>query len=60
MTAGAIVTEPFVNYGLFAPKERSQRVAELFAKVGLRPDQMDRYRTNLPATSVNILELLGL
>jgi oligopeptide/dipeptide ABC transporter ATP-binding protein len=43
MTAGAIVAEPFVNYGLFAPKERSERVAQLFARVGLRPDQMDRY-----------------
>ncbi|HET6607405.1 MAG TPA: oligopeptide/dipeptide ABC transporter ATP-binding protein [Rhodopila sp.] len=43
MKAGAIVAEPFVNYGLLKPAERSERVAELFAKVGLRPDQMDRY-----------------
>ncbi|HET6607661.1 MAG TPA: oligopeptide/dipeptide ABC transporter ATP-binding protein, partial [Rhodopila sp.] len=43
MKAGAIVAEPFINYGLLKPAERSERVAELFAKVGLRPDQMDRY-----------------
>jgi peptide/nickel transport system ATP-binding protein/oligopeptide transport system ATP-binding protein len=43
MTAGAIVTEPFVNYRLLAPRERAARVADLFARVGLRPDQMDRY-----------------
>jgi peptide/nickel transport system ATP-binding protein/oligopeptide transport system ATP-binding protein len=43
MKAGAIVAEPFVNYRLFAPRERAERVADLFARVGLRPDQMDRY-----------------
>jgi oligopeptide/dipeptide ABC transporter ATP-binding protein len=43
MTAGAIVAEPFVNYRLLDPKERVARVTELFARVGLRPDQMGRY-----------------
>jgi oligopeptide/dipeptide ABC transporter ATP-binding protein len=43
MTAKAIVTEPFVNYRLHAPRERAEWVAELFARVGLRPDQMDRF-----------------
>ncbi len=43
MTAAAIVTEPFRNYGLHSIRDRQERVAALFAKVGLRPDQMSRY-----------------
>jgi oligopeptide/dipeptide ABC transporter ATP-binding protein len=43
MKAGAIVGEPFVNYSLFTPRERTERVADLFARVGLRRDQMDRF-----------------
>jgi peptide/nickel transport system ATP-binding protein/oligopeptide transport system ATP-binding protein len=43
MTAGAIVGEPFINYRLLAARERAERVAELFARVGLRRDQLDRY-----------------
>ena len=43
MTAAAIVTEPFRNYRLHSRRERQERVAALFAKVGLRPDQMERY-----------------
>jgi oligopeptide/dipeptide ABC transporter ATP-binding protein len=42
-TAGAIVAEPFVNYGLFSTKERKERVAALFERVGLRRDHMVRY-----------------
>jgi oligopeptide/dipeptide ABC transporter ATP-binding protein len=57
MTAGAIVAEPFVNYGLFAPKERSERMAELFAKVGLRPDQMDRYPHELSGGQSQYLDI---
>ncbi|HTZ76526.1 MAG TPA: ABC transporter ATP-binding protein [Stellaceae bacterium] len=43
MTAAAIVNEPFVNYRLFSRRERAERVAALFARVGLRPDHMRRY-----------------
>ncbi len=43
MTAEAIVTEPFRNYGLYSKRERAERVASLFAKVGLRADQMQRF-----------------
>jgi peptide/nickel transport system ATP-binding protein/oligopeptide transport system ATP-binding protein len=43
MTAEAIVGEPFVNYRLHSARERTERVAALFARVGLRPDQMSRY-----------------
>jgi peptide/nickel transport system ATP-binding protein/oligopeptide transport system ATP-binding protein len=43
MTAGAIVAEPYVNYGLGSAGERRSRVAALFQRVGLRPDQMSLY-----------------
>ena len=43
MTAGEIVGEPMHNYGLAGPKERRERVAELFQRVGLRPDAMVKY-----------------
>jgi peptide/nickel transport system ATP-binding protein/oligopeptide transport system ATP-binding protein len=43
MTAGAIVGEPLVVHGIATGKEKRERVAELFRRVGLRPDQMDRY-----------------
>jgi oligopeptide/dipeptide ABC transporter ATP-binding protein len=43
MTAAAIVGEPFRNYNLHSVAERKDRVAALFAKVGLRPDQLERY-----------------
>ena len=43
MTAATIVSEPFVNYRLHSRRERAERVAALFARVGLRPDQMARY-----------------
>ena len=43
MTAAAIVGEPFRNYRLHSVRERQERVAALFAKVGLRPDQLQRY-----------------
>jgi peptide/nickel transport system ATP-binding protein/oligopeptide transport system ATP-binding protein len=39
MTAGAIVAEPLVNFGL----KSEARVAELFRRVGLAPEQMRRY-----------------
>ncbi|MDN2566516.1 ATP-binding cassette domain-containing protein [Aquibium sp. A9E412] len=38
--AGDIVTEPLVVHGIGDAAERRRRVAELFERVGLRPDQM--------------------
>ena len=43
MTAGDIVGEPLSVHGLAAGKEKQERVAKLFAQVGLRPDQMKNY-----------------
>jgi peptide/nickel transport system ATP-binding protein/oligopeptide transport system ATP-binding protein len=41
--AGAIVGEPLANYGLAEGRAREARVAALFERVGLRPEQMRRY-----------------
>jgi oligopeptide transport system ATP-binding protein len=43
MSAGAIVGEPLSNFGIVTGPEKEQRVAELFAHVGLRPEAMRRY-----------------
>ena len=43
MTAGNIVLEPLRNYAIGTPAERVERVAQLFARVGLRRDQMRQY-----------------
>jgi len=43
MSAGEIVGEPLSNYGIADGTQRSDRVAKLFARVGLRPDQMRKY-----------------
>ena len=43
MTAGGIVSEPLKIHGLASGSELRRRVAEVFEKVGLRPDQMERY-----------------
>jgi len=43
MTAGEIVGEPFVNYGIGNRTEQRDRVEALFRRTGLRPDQMARY-----------------
>lgn len=43
MKAGSIVGEPLVIHGLGTRAERRRRVAELFERVGLRPEQMERY-----------------
>ena len=42
LTAGAIVAEPLLNFGL-ASGHAAHAVAQLFAKVGLRADQMRWY-----------------
>ena len=41
--AGEIVGEPLANYGLAEGRARAARVAALFERVGLRPEQMRRY-----------------
>jgi peptide/nickel transport system ATP-binding protein len=41
--AGEIVGEPLANYGLAHGRAREQRVAELFERVGLRPEHMRKY-----------------
>ena len=43
MNAGQIVGEPLHNYNMASGEERTERVAGLFARVGLRPDQMRKY-----------------
>jgi oligopeptide/dipeptide ABC transporter ATP-binding protein len=43
MTAARIVGEPLVIHGIGSRSERNERIAELFRRVGLRPDQMKRY-----------------
>ena len=43
MPAGAIVGEPLDNFGVARGEERDERVAQLFERVGLRPDAMRKY-----------------
>jgi peptide/nickel transport system ATP-binding protein/oligopeptide transport system ATP-binding protein len=43
LSAGAIVGEPLTNYGLAHGQAAEDRVAALFKRVGLRPEQMRRY-----------------
>ena len=43
MTAGDIVGEPLSVHGLASGRKQQERVAELFAQVGLRADQMKNY-----------------
>jgi oligopeptide transport system ATP-binding protein len=43
MSAGQIVAEPLVNYGIASGKALDDKVAALFDKVGLRREQMARY-----------------
>jgi peptide/nickel transport system ATP-binding protein len=43
LTAGAIVAEPLRNFGVSTAAERAERVAWLFAKVGLRPEAVGKY-----------------
>lgn len=42
-TAGRIVTAPLRTHGIGSSKQQRDRVAELFAKVGLRPEQQDAF-----------------
>jgi oligopeptide/dipeptide ABC transporter ATP-binding protein len=43
MAAGDIVAEPLRNFGVGERAEVRERVAEVFAKVGLRREQMERF-----------------
>jgi oligopeptide/dipeptide ABC transporter ATP-binding protein len=43
LSAGAIVAEPLINYGVATGDDLKARVAALFQKVGLREDQMARF-----------------
>jgi peptide/nickel transport system ATP-binding protein/oligopeptide transport system ATP-binding protein len=43
MTAAQIVSEPLEVHGIGSGREREERVAQLFARVGLRPDQMRNF-----------------
>jgi len=43
LSAGAIVSEPLTNFGLASGAELEQRVAQLFERVGLRPEAMAKY-----------------
>jgi oligopeptide/dipeptide ABC transporter ATP-binding protein len=43
MTAGEIVGEPLGNYGIASGADATDRIERLFARVGLRPDQMRKY-----------------
>jgi peptide/nickel transport system ATP-binding protein/oligopeptide transport system ATP-binding protein len=43
MTAGDIVQEPLINFAIGSRAEQQERVAALFARVGLRADQRGNY-----------------
>ncbi|MBS0549639.1 MAG: ABC transporter ATP-binding protein [Proteobacteria bacterium] len=43
LPAGTIVGEPLENFGIAQGRERDERVAQLFQRVGLRPDAMRKY-----------------
>lgn len=43
MRAGEIVQEPLINFGIGSRAEQQERVAFLFARVGLRPDQRNNF-----------------
>jgi peptide/nickel transport system ATP-binding protein/oligopeptide transport system ATP-binding protein len=43
LSAGTIVGEPLENFGIASGSDKDQRVADLFARVGLSPEMMNRY-----------------
>jgi oligopeptide transport system ATP-binding protein len=43
LLAGTIVGEPLENFRLATGREKDRRVADLFTRVGLRPESMQRY-----------------
>ena len=53
MSAGEIVAEPLVIHGVGDARERRDRVAHLFERVGLRPELTTPFRMNSPAGSAS-------
>lgn len=43
MTVGGIISEPMEVHNLYPKKEREEKVMEIMEKVGLTPEQMNRY-----------------
>ncbi|MBV8767462.1 MAG: ABC transporter ATP-binding protein, partial [Hyphomicrobiales bacterium] len=43
LKAATIVSEPLENYGVLSAEERREKVADLFARVGLRPEAADKF-----------------
>ncbi|GAB4186208.1 MAG: dipeptide ABC transporter ATP-binding protein [Thalassobaculales bacterium] len=43
LSAGTIVGEPLENFGLAGGRDRDEKVAALFQRVGLRPEAMAKY-----------------
>ena len=43
MTVGGIISEPMEVHNLYPKKEREEKVPEIMEKVGLTPEQMNRY-----------------
>jgi peptide/nickel transport system ATP-binding protein len=43
LRAGIIVAEPLENYGLLSASQRREKVADLLASVGLRPETAQKY-----------------
>jgi oligopeptide transport system ATP-binding protein len=43
LSAGTIVGEPLENFRLATGRDKDRRVADLFIRVGLRPESMQRY-----------------
>ena len=43
LSAGTIVGEPLENFGLARGSDKEERVAQLFTRVGLRPEAMRKY-----------------
>jgi peptide/nickel transport system ATP-binding protein/oligopeptide transport system ATP-binding protein len=54
LTAGSIVGEPLDNFGIARGAEKEERVAQLFQRVGLRPENMRKY-THSQAGSASAL-----
>jgi peptide/nickel transport system ATP-binding protein len=43
MSVGDLVGEPLLIHNVGSPRDRKERVADLFKRVGLSPDQMERF-----------------
>ena len=54
-----IVTEPLAIHNIGTEKERFETVCELMTRVGLTPDDLQKYLTNLVVARGNAWELQG-